>query len=283
MVGEKHLSFGRVCIAIALVVAAIYFLVPVIWVLVASTKSAGDLYSTNGFLLSDHPQLWGNLVHLFTQSDGAFAVWVLNSVLYSGVGALAATALAVACGYGIAKYQFVGKEKLFSLILAGVMVPATVIALPLYFLLNTVDLIGTYWSVLLPSMVSPFGVYLARIHAANVPDEVIEAARLDGAGEWRIFGLISIRMMVPALVTIFLFQFVTIWNNYLLPLVMLSDEHRFPVTLGLTLWNSQIQRDPSFFSLVVSGSAVSMVVLVSVMMALQRFWRAGMATGAVKG
>lgn len=277
-------TVSDVAVNAVLVVAAIYFLLPLVWVLVAATKSPADLFGTFGLWFSDTPRAWGNLVLLFTQDGGLFTRWVLNSILYSGVGALVAMLIASACGYAIAKYPFRGREALFSIILGGVLVPATVIALPLYFLLNTVGMTGSYWAVLLPSMVSPFGVYLARIHAASsVPDEVIEAARLDGAGEVRIFATMSARMMVPALVTIFLFQFVTIWNNYLLPLVMLNDTQTFPVTLGLTLWNSQTQRDPDFYALVVAGSAVSALLLVVLMVGLQRFWRADLTAGATKG
>lgn len=277
-------ALSTTAVNIALGVAAIYFLLPLVWVLVAATKSPGDLFGTFGLWFSDSPRAWENLVALFTQDGGAFTRWVLNSVLYSGVGAFVAMVISAACGYAIAKFPFRGREMLFSVILGGVLVPATVIALPLYFLLNTVGLTGTYWAVLLPSTVSPFGVYLARIHAtASVPDEVVEAARLDGAGDLRIFGSIAARMMTPALVTIFLFQFVTIWNNYLLPLVMLNDTSTFPVTLGLTLWNGQTQRDPMFYSLVVAGSAVSALLLVALMTGLQRFWRADLTAGATKG
>ncbi|SDG67297.1 carbohydrate ABC transporter permease [Microbacterium pygmaeum] len=275
---------GTTAVTAVLAVAGVYFLLPLVWVIIAATKSPGDLFSTFGLWFSDSPQAWQNLVALFTQDGGAFLTWVGNSIIYSGVGALVATVISAACGYAIAKFPFRGREVLFSTILGGVLVPATVIALPLYFLLNTVGLTGSYWAVLLPSMVSPFGVYLARIHAnASVPDEIIEAARLDGAGDIRIFGTIATRMMTPALVTIFLFQFVTIWNNYLLPLVMLNDTKTFPVTLGLTLWNSQTQRDPMFYSLVVTGSAVSAILLVALMIALQRFWRADLTAGATKG
>ncbi|MGW8482039.1 carbohydrate ABC transporter permease [Microbacterium sp. NPDC055903] len=275
---------GTTAVTILLAVAGIYFLLPLVWVLIAATKSPGDLFASFGLWFSDSPQAWENLTSLFTQDGGLFLTWVGNSILYSGVGALVAMILAAACGYAIAKFPFRGKEALFSVILGGVLVPATVIALPLYFLLNNFGLTGTYWAVLLPSMVSPFGVYLARIHAnASVPDEVIEAARLDGAGEIRIFTGIASRMMTPALVTIFLFQFVTIWNNYLLPLVMLNDTKTFPVTLGLTLWNSQTQRDPMFYQLVVTGSAVSTLLLVALMISLQRFWRADLTAGATKG
>lgn len=277
-------ALGAIAVNTALVVAAVYFLLPLVWVVIAATKSPADLFGTFGLWFSDSPQAWQNLVALFTQDGGIFTRWVINSVIYSGVGALVAMILSTACGYAIAKFPFRGRETLFSVILGGVLVPATVIALPLYFLLNTVGLTGTYWSVLLPSMVSPFGVYLARIHAnAVVPDEMIEAARLDGAGEIRIFSSMATRMMVPAMITIFLFQFVTIWNNYLLPLVMLNDTSTFPVTLGLTLWNGQTQRDPMFYSLVVAGSAVSALLLVVLMTTLQRFWRADLTAGASKG
>lgn len=280
----RRIAPSSIAVNAVVILAAVYFLLPLVWVLIAATKSPGELFSTFGLWFSDTPQAWENLTRLFTQDGGAFSRWIFNSIVYSGVGAAVAMVLSSACGYAIAKYDFRGREALFSVILGGVLVPATVIALPLYFLLNTVGLTGSYWAVLLPSMVSPFGVYLARIHAnSSVPDEVIEAARLDGAGDLRIFGTIATRMMMPALVTIFLFQFVTIWNNYLLPLVMLNDTRSFPVTLGLTLWNSQTQRDPMFYQLVVTGSAVSAILLVALMVSLQRFWRADLTAGATKG
>jgi len=267
-----------------MIAAAAYFLLPVLWVLFSATKSPGDLFGTFGLWFSDSPQLFENLGRLFSQDNNAYGGWLVNSLVYAGVGALFATLMATGAGYAMAKYEFKGREALFSIVLGGVLVPATVIALPLYFLLNGVSLTGTYWSVLLPGMVSPFGVYLARIYAKDsVPDEVIEAARIDGAGDLRIFYTMATRMMTPAIVTIFLFQFVAIWNNYLLPLVMLNDSKTFPVTLGLTLWNSQTQRDPMFYTLVVTGAAVSAILLIIVMVSLQRFWKAGLTAGATKG
>ncbi|MCU1515981.1 MAG: sugar transporter permease [Pseudarthrobacter sp.] len=275
---------GVIVVNAVLIIAAVYFLLPIVWVFVAATKSPGELFNSFGLWITDSPRAWQNLTNVFTQDKGIFTAWIFNSLLYSAVGAFAATLTSAACGYALAKFVFKGRELLFSVILGGVLVPATVIALPLYFLLNAVELTGTYWSVLLPSMVSPFGVYLARIHAnAAVPDEVVEAARIDGAGDLRIFGSIASRMMTPALVTIFLFQFVTIWNNYLLPLVMLNETKTFPLTLGLTLWNSQTQRDPMFYQLVVTGSAISAVLLVALMIGLQRFWKADLTAGATKG
>ncbi|GAA2876918.1 carbohydrate ABC transporter permease [Streptosporangium fragile] len=263
--------------------AAVYFLLPVAWVLIAATKSSADLFGTFG-LWSPDPQLGANLSNLFGTEDGLFGRWILNSFLYAGAGALIATLLSAGAGYAMAKYPFPGREALFNLVLAGVLVPATVLALPTYLIFSQVGITGTFWSVLLPSVVSPFGVYLARIHAnAAIPDALLESARLDGAGEYRIFFRIALKIMSPALVTIFLFQFIGVWNNYFLPLVMLSDQRLYPVTLGLAQWNSQTFRDPAFYELTVTGAAVSALLLVLTMASLQRFWRAGLTAGSVKG
>ena len=172
---------------------------------------------------------------------------------------------------------------MFSVVLGGVLVPGTALAIPLYLLLSKVGLANTYWSVLLPSMVSPFGVYLSRVYAtAAVPDELLAAARVDGAGELRIFFTVALRLMAPGLVTVFLFQFVAIWNNFLLPLVMLSDEDTYPVTLGLYTWNTQVTHYPEYFSLIIMGSLVSILPLAAAFLTLQRFWRNDLAAGAVK-
>lgn len=276
---------GRISVAAAvafMALAACYMLLPVYWLLVSSTKSQSDLVSTPG-LLPSHWHLGDNLSALFKQQDGVFARWLLNSLLYAGAGAAIATALAAAAGYALAKYSFKGREAVFSIILGGVLVPATALALPLFLLFAKVNATNTFWSVFLPSIVSPFGVYLSRIFAtASVPDEVIEAARMDGAGELRIFRTIAVRLMAPALVTVFLFQFVVIWNNFLLPLVMLQDDDLYPVTLGLFTWQSQTSRLPQLQTLTIVGALVSVVPIVFTFLLLQRYWRAGLAAGAVK-
>ncbi|MFJ5774319.1 carbohydrate ABC transporter permease [Streptomyces sp. NPDC093094] len=265
-----------------MVLAACYMLLPVYWLIVAATKSQSDLVGTPGLLPAEW-HLGDNLSALFAQQNGAFGRWLLNSLLYAGAGAAAATALAAAAGYALATYTFPGREAVFSVILGGVLVPATALALPLFLLFAELDATDTFWSVFLPSVVSPFGVYLSRIFAAaSVPDEVVEAARMDGAGEFRIFRTIALRLMAPALVTVFLFQFVVIWNNFLLPLVMLQDDRLYPVTLGLFTWQSQTSRLPELQSLTVVGALVSVIPIVLTFLLLQRHWRAGLAAGAVK-
>lgn len=266
-----------------LVVVALYFLIPVYWVFVASTKSTADLFSTNGFWFAPTFSLWENIGRVVSYDNGIFGRWFLNSAIYAGVGALLATYFAAAGGYALAKYQFRGRNLVFGTILGGVLVPGTATALPLFLLFSQMGLANTYWSVLLPSLVSPFGLFLCRIYAqATVDTSLIEAATIDGAGELRIFHTIGLKVLTPALVTVFLFQLVGIWNNYFLPLVMLSDSELYPITLGLNNWLSQVDRLPEFYELTTGGVLLSIIPLSIAMIVLQRFWRGGLTEGAVK-
>jgi len=273
----------RILVTGILVVVAVYFLVPVYWVIVAATKTTQDLFSTNGFWFAPTFALWHNLGEVLTYDGGIFVRWFANSVLYAGVGAILATYFAAAGGYALSKYAFRGRGFIFGLVLGGVLVPGTATALPLFLLFSQLGLSNTYWSVLLPSLVSPFGLFLCRIYAdATVDTALIEAARIDGAGELRIFHTVGLRIMVPALVTVFLFQLVGIWNNYFLPLVMLSDNTLYPITLGLNNWRSQTDRLPEFYELTTGGVLLSIIPLAIAMIVLQRFWRGGLTEGAVK-
>jgi multiple sugar transport system permease protein len=266
-----------------LIIFAVYFLVPFFWLIISSTKNAGDLFGTFGLWFASNFNLGANLQQLFTYNDGIYLQWLLNTLLYAGVGAVGGTFLAAMAGYALAKYIFPGRNLIFSTILGAILVPSTALALPLYLMMSNVNLTNTYWSVLLPSLVSPFGVYLARIYvAAAVPDELLESARIDGAGEFRIFVTIAMRLMVPALVTVLLFQFVAVWNNYFLPLVMLSDQKLFPVTVGLQTWNVTTGGANKFlYTLIVTGALISSLPLLLGCILLQRFWRGGLGTCAV--
>ncbi|WP_139244482.1 carbohydrate ABC transporter permease [Arthrobacter alpinus] len=266
-----------------LLVVAMYFLAPVYWVLVASTKSTSDLFSTNGFWFAPTFSLWHNISQVLSYDGGIFVRWFFNSIIYAGVGALVATYFAAAGGYALAKYEFRGRNLVFGTILGGVLVPGTATALPLFLLFSQLGIANTYWSVLIPSLVSPFGIFLCRIYAQSTVDTaLIEAARIDGAGELRIFHTIGLKVLTPALVTVFLFQLVGIWNNYFLPLVMLSDVELYPITLGLNNWLSQVDRLPEFYELTTGGVLLSIIPLGIAMVVLQRFWRGGLTEGSVK-
>lgn len=272
----------QVAVMTFLFICAVYFVLPVYWVLVSATKSTSTLFGSFGLWFS-HFQLGSNLHDLVTADNGIFLRWLLNSFIYAGVGSVLATAISAAAGYALAKYEFRGREAVFSVVLAGVMVPGTALALPLYLMMSKVGMANTYWSVLLPSLVSPFGVYLSRVYAAAaVPDAIIEAARIDGASEFRVFTRVAAPVMTPALVTIGLFTFVGIWNNFFLPLVMLSSSSLYPLSLGLYVWEGETYRAPLFYQLTITGSAVSAVLLILAVISLQRYWRAGLTAGSTQ-
>ncbi|ESU48814.1 putative ABC transporter permease protein [Streptomyces sp. HCCB10043] len=278
--GNRWLS--KSAVNVVLLIAAVYTLFPLIWLVSAATKDAGNLLGGDVFSLQGF-DLAHNLSELTAYQDGIYFRWYGNSLLYAGAGALGCALVSVAAGYAFDKYRFRGKEKLFALVLLGVLLPSTALSLPLYLLAVETGTVNTYWAVLIPALVNPFGVYLSRIFSAGyIPDEVLEAARIDGAGELRAFWSVGLRMVVPGFVTVFLFQFTAIWNNFFLPLVMLSDKDLYPLSLGLYNWHSNANADPSFYPMVVTGSLLAVTPLIIAFVTLQRHWKAGLTAGSVK-
>lgn len=266
---------------IVLLIGALYCLLPVAWVLAASTKAGSTLFTT--FTFAPSTSFLDNFNDLSSYGGGLYWKWMVNSALYAGGGALLSAALSGLTGYTLAKFRFRGRTLIFNILIAGVLIPTITLAVPQYLLLAKIGLTDTYWSVLLPSIVSPYGIYLARIYAAAaVPDSMLEAARVDGAGEFRIFRRVALPMMVPGLITVFLFQFVAIWNNFLLPFIMLSDDDKFPVTLGLYTLLNQGSTTPALYSLVIIGSLLSIIPLVALFLSLQRYWRTDLLAGSIK-
>jgi multiple sugar transport system permease protein len=266
------------------VIGALYCLLPVAWVVIASTKTRAELFSTFTLSPSFHGGLGQNLHGLFAYHDGRFWSWALNSLLYAGVGSVLCVLVSGLAGYGLAKYSFPGRSLMFSTLLAGVLIPGITLAIPQYLLLAKAGFAGTYWSVLLPNVISPYGIYLCRIYAtAAVSDEMLEAGRLDGAGELRIFRSIAAPVMLPGLITVLLLQFVAIWNNFLLPFIMLSDDRKYPLTVGLFSMLNNGTNQPALYSYVIMGALLSIIPLVVLFLFLQRFWRMDLLSGGVKG
>ena len=265
---------------------ALYFVVPLIWLFVSSTKDNGDLFTTFGLWFGRDFNLFANIVDVFTYRDGIYARWGLNTILYAGVSAIGASLLATMAGYAFAKYQFPGSKLLFSITLGAIMIPLTALAIPTYLLFSSAGLTNTPWAVILPSLVSPFSVFLMRVYAADaVPDSLIEAARVDGAGEFRIFWQVAIRLLGPGIVTVMLFTLVATWNNYFLPLIMLNSGELLPLTVGLAQQQATSAAGggaQALFSTVITGSFVSIIPIVIAFLYLQRFWQTGLATGGVK-
>ena len=265
---------------IALIVATLYFLVPVFWIFVASTKDNQDLANSFGFWFADW-NLGTNYDSLMSWTNGMFWRWVGNSIFYSVTAGVIGTLFAVMAGYAIAKFVFPGKKLAVGIIMAGLLLPVAILTIPLYMEFHALGLTNTVWAVIIPSAVSPFGVFLGMVYAeTSVPSELLEAARIDGASEARIFFTIVLRLLAPAMVTIFLFVFVAAWNNFLLPLMMISSPELKPVTLGMYGMMSYFSPDKGAVML---GSLLGVIPLIALFFTLQRYWQSGLSAGAVKG
>ncbi|MFJ8822347.1 carbohydrate ABC transporter permease [Streptomyces sp. NPDC102467] len=266
-------------------VVLLYSLVPLLWLLISATKTQAGLAGSFGLWFDGDFALWDNISQTFTYQDGVFGRWLLNTLLYVVVGAGGATFLAVLGGYALAKFTFPGKRAVFAVVIGAVAVPTTALAVPTFLMFSKIGLTDTPWAVIIPSLISPFGLYLMWVFATDaIPAELMEAARIDGASELRTFFQVALPLLAPGTVTVLLFTTVTTWNNYFLPLIMLKDPDWYPLTLGLDAWNKQAQTagGEAVFNLVVTGSLLTIVPLIAAFLLLQKYWQSGLAAGSVK-
>ena len=277
-------SKKSIVLSIVMALYLLYTLVPLFWLVINATKTQPDLFSTFGLWFGDSFALGDNIVQTLTYRDGIFLRWLGNTLLYVVVGAGGATLLATLAGYGLAKYNFRGRKAVFAVVLGAIAVPGTALAVPTFLLFSQLGLTNTPWAII-PSLISPFGLYLIWVYATDaIPTELLEAARMDGAGEFRTFFTISIRLLTPGIVTVLLFAVVATWNNYFLPLIMLSDPAWYPLTVGLNQWNAQatgVGAQP-IYNLVITGALLSIIPIVAAFLVLQRFWQSGLSAGSVK-
>ena len=269
-----------------LIIFAIYSLVPLVWLIINASKTQAGLFSSFGLWFDEDFVLFQNIYETLTYRDGIFVRWLGNTLLYVVVGAGGATLLSTLAGYGLAKFRFPGRKGVFAIVLGAVAIPGTALAVPTFLLFSQLGLTNTPWAIIIPSLISPFGLYLIWVYAIeSVPTEILEAARMDGAGELRTFFTISIRLLAPGIVTVLLFTVVATWNNYFLPLIMLSDPALYPLTVGLNQWNAQSigAGAQPIYNLVLTGSLLTIVPIVIAFLVLQRFWQSGLSAGSVKG
>lgn len=266
----------------------IYTLLPLVWLLVNSTKDNQSLYDTFGLWFGHGFNLWSNIRALLSYQNGVYLRWFGNTALYAFVGAGGSAVIATLAGYALAKYQFKGRALLFAIVIGAISVPGTALAVPTYLLFADWNLVNTPWAVIIPSLCSPFGLYLMRVYTTEaVPDSLLEAARIDGAGEFRTLRSISMRLLAPGFVTVLLFSLVAGWNNYFLPLIVLNDPHWYPLTVGLASMNqaatgASAGTDAGLYPLILTASLLAIIPLVICFLFLQRFWQSGLAVGSVK-
>ncbi|WP_335972651.1 MULTISPECIES: carbohydrate ABC transporter permease [Streptomycetaceae] len=266
----------------------VYTLVPIVWLFINATKTQDARLNSFGLWFSGKFSLWQNIHDTFAYADGQFGRWLLNTLLYVVIGAGCGTLLATLAGYGLARFDFPGKRVFFPMLLGAVAIPATALAVPTFLMFSKLGMTNTPWAVIIPSLINPFGLYLVWYFADDaLPAEVLAAARIDGAGEFRIFRSIALRLLMPGLVPVLLFSFVTAWNNYFLPLIMLSDTKWFPITVGLNNWSMQNQQAVTasghpIDNIILTGSLLSIIPTIVVFLVLQRYWEAGLVSGSVK-
>lgn len=274
-------------VTVFMLLVLIYFLIPLFWLIVSATKTNGDLFATFGLWFSPDFNLWNNLRDTFTYDGGIFLTWLWNSIYYSVCSSLGASFIATLGGYAFAKFRFPGRNLVFALILGAIMIPNTALVVPLYLLLSKVGLVNTPWAIILPSLVTPFGLFLMRVYAEQaISDDLLDAGRVDGAGEWLLFWRVSLRILVPGFVTVLLLTFVGTWNNFFLPQLVISDPTYYPLTVGLSNWNGLAQGfsgSQILFTLVLTGSLLSIIPLIAGFLFLQRYWQRGLTFGSLKG
>jgi len=254
-------------------VGLIYFLTPIWWVIISSFKSVPEIFSGNPFWIR-RPTLELYLL-LFTPTE-AFArarglLWFMNSIFYSSSSALIASVISLAAGYALSKFDFKGKTLIYSLIAVSLTLPAIVVSIPSFIMIMYMGWLDTYQGIIIPLSFTSFGVFLMKIFVdGTVPNEVLDAARVDGASELRIFFSIVLRLTISGVLTIFIIQFISSWNNLIYQLLVLYSESKFTLPQGMAanmFFGSQgLERS---IAITISGSALSIFLMATVFLILE--------------
>jgi multiple sugar transport system permease protein len=260
-----------------LVVGGVAAVFPLLWMLAVSFMAPGEASHFPPPVLPQHATLV-NYRTLF--ADAGIGRYFVNSLLLALGATLLSLLFNVGAGYAFAKLHFRGREKLFRMLLGALVIPAQVAMLPLFLMLKQLGLVNTFAGVLIPQVASIFGIFLVRQYALTIPDALLEAARLDGAGELRIFRLIVLPLLGPILVTLALFSFLGSWNDFMWPLIVLTDKDMYTLPVAIALLSSEHVQDNE---LMMAGSVLTVVPVLLIFLALQRYYLQGLTMGSVKG
>ncbi len=268
---------ARALLYAQLVVGALLALLPMVWMVSASLMPAGEA-STFPPRLFPRTVTFEHYVALFTRlSLGRY--FVNSGVIAATVTVLSLLVNSMA-GYAFAKLRFRGRDRLFRVMAAGLVVPVQVSMLPLFLLMKQLGLINTYAGVIIPSLASIFGIFLVRQYAVSIPDDLLDAARIDGAGELRIYRSIVLPTIVPILATLAIWTFLSTWNDFMWPLIVLSDESRYTLPVALANLSGEHVQDTE---LMMAGSVLTILPVMLVFLFLQRYYVQGVMVGSVKG
>jgi multiple sugar transport system permease protein len=256
---------------------ALLTIFPLLWMFAASFMAPGEANSLP-------PRLWPaapafeHYAALFERLDLARSF--TNSAIVAGASTLFSLLVNSLAGYAFAKLRFSGRDRVFALLLGALVIPAQVGMLPLFLLLKQLGLVNSLWSAIIPSMATVFGIFMVRQYALSVPDALLDAARIDGAGEFQIYRTIVLPLLKPILVTLAAFTFLSAWNDFMWPLIVLSDEARYTLPVALANLSGEHVQDTE---LMMAGAVITVLPTILVFLALQRAYVRGVMMGGVKG
>ncbi len=263
-------------VMVALLLAAVATMAPLFWMLSASLMPDGQASTFPPPFIPREITL-EQYVGLFTRLD--LGRNLLNSVLLSVAVTVISLAINSMAGYAFAKYRFKGRQQLFKLLIASMVIPAQVTMLPLFLMLNRMGLINTYFGVIIPGMASIFGIFLIRQFALSISDSLIEAARIDGASDFRIYWSVILPLCKPILITLGIFTFMGTWNDFLWPLIVMTDASMYTLPVALAGLVGEHVQDTE---LMMAGSVMTVLPVLVLFAAVQRYYIAGIMAGSVK-
>jgi multiple sugar transport system permease protein len=268
---------SAIFVNVALIVVAVLVLFPLLWMVSVSFMPRGVASTFPPPLLPPEATL-DNYRLLFTRH--AAGRYMLNSALVAVLATAISLVLNTMAGYAFAKLRFAGRQRIFQLLLGALVIPGQVTMIPLFAMVKALGLVSTYGGVIIPMMTSVFGIFLVRQYALSLPDELLEAARIDGANEWRIFRSVVVPLLAPILITLGILTFLTTWNDFMWPLIVLTEQkmHTLPVALA-GLSREHVQDN----ELMMAGAVITVVPVLVLFLALQRYYIAGILAGSVKG
>jgi len=261
----------------ALLLIALIALAPLAWMVSVSFMPAGEASRFPPPLLPSASTLAN--YHALVERTGMARNFV-NSLIVSIAITLGSLLFNTMAGYAFAKLRFVGRERIFQILLAALVIPAQVTMLPLFLLMKQLHLVNSYGGVIVPALATVFGIFLVRQYARSIPDELLEAARIDGAGEMRIFFQIVLPMLKPVLVTLSIFTFMAAWNDFMWPLIVLTDQSHYTLPVALASLSREHIMD---VEMMMAGAVVTVVPVLALFLLLQRYYIQGLLLGSVKG
>lgn len=262
--------------SVLVVLVAILYFLPLLWLLLSSFKPSTEIFGYPPKLFSPHPTL-ANYINALR--DGDFARYFFNSAVVSVSSTALSLITAIMAGFALAKYRFPGSTIVFVLIMAVVMIPVEVVLVPIFVALKSFGLINTLLGIIIPPAATPTGVFLMRQYFTTLPDELMEAARIDGANDWRILGQVAIPLSVPAVTAVAIFAFVWRWNDFLWPFLVINSQNKWTIQLALANYVGQYSIDwPSLLSMTV----LALIPTLAIFIALQRYFMQGLLSGSIK-